>query len=114
MGLALLIKTLQVILKRKSFTGDRTELAAWIESAQEHSAVLTQAADDDTTAGPDRRREEIPMRAARAASAGMELCAKARGIVTGAVAADLEGAAALLAAADRTIRLCVASNQARP
>jgi len=53
---------------------------------------------------------EVPMNAARAAVAGIELCVAVSGTVRAAVAADLGAAAALLEGAVRGMMLCVAAN----
>ena len=113
-GVALLIKVLEIVRRRKSFTGDRDVLASWIATAQRESAILAQAADADITAPQERKRSEIPSEAAQAAETGLALCAHARTVVTGAISADLEAAAAFLDSAVRAIRHCVESNQARP
>jgi formiminotetrahydrofolate cyclodeaminase len=113
LGLALLIKTLRVVERRKSFAGDRQRLSAMIEAALEESAALARAADEDITGEPERKQRDIPMQAARAADAGLALCIEARSIVTGAVAADLESANLLLAAAQRAILHCVNTNDAQ-
>lgn len=112
LGLALLIKTLEVVRKRKTFSGDAGQVGAWIEAARRESATLAEAADEDITAEAARRRSEVPMKAALAAEAGLALCAEARGVVTGAVIADLEAAALLLQAGLSAIHICVRSNSA--
>ncbi len=109
-GLALLIKVLEVTIRRKAFSGDPAQFNAMIETARAESAKLAQAADDDTNAGPERRQSEIPTLAARAAEAGLAQCAKARPFITGPIAADLEAAVLLLDAARRAIIVCVESN----
>lgn len=109
-GLALLIKILEVTLRRKTFSGDPAQFNAMIEAARAESAKLAQAADDDTNSGPDRRRSEIPMIAAQAAEAGLAQCASARPFITGPIAADLEAAILLLEAARRAILVCLESN----
>ena len=112
LGLGLLIKTLEVVRKRKNFSGDGEQVGALIDAARRESATLAGAADEDITADAERRRSEVPMKAARAAEAGLALCAKARGVVTGAIAADLEAAALLLQAGLSAIQICVRSNSA--
>lgn len=114
MGLALLIKVLEVAGRRKNFGGDRERLRKMIEAARVESLMLAEAADEDIVAGAEQRRSEVPLKAAHAAEAGLALCAEARGVVTGAVAADLEAAALLLEAGVRAIQVCVRSNQSRP
>lgn len=110
LGLALLIKALEVVGRRKNFSGDRDALRASIEHATQESAKLAQAADEDIHADPEQRREGVPMKAARAAESGLRLCEQARSIVTGAIAADLEAAVILLRAGRSAIYACVRSN----
>jgi formiminotetrahydrofolate cyclodeaminase len=57
-----------------------------------------------------RQAIEAPMRAARAAVTGLELCAKASGKVKAALAADLGAAQALLAGSLRAILICIDAN----
>ncbi len=110
LGLSLLIKTLVI-------TGKRPEL---LEAARAESARLRQAVDDDIAAVRELMRSrdaaamkkaiEVPMRAARSAGAGLDLCAQAAGEVRGLLAADLGAAAALLAGAAKAIQVCVDAN----
>ncbi len=110
LGLALLIKTLEITVNRRGFTGEAAKLRLWINNARRYSEILAEAANDDIAAAPERKRIEIPMNAARSAAAGLDLCAEAAGFVNGPVAADLGAAAMLLCAAVRAILLCVDSN----
>jgi formiminotetrahydrofolate cyclodeaminase len=79
---------------------------------------LARYADEDAAAyseylksrQPTRRLIEVPLRAARSALLGLDLCAAAAGIVHGAVAADLGTAAILLESAVRAILLNVDAN----
>jgi formiminotetrahydrofolate cyclodeaminase len=108
--MSLLIKTLAI-------TGGRDEL---LNAARRESAHLRGAADDDIGAVMEliRARDadalqqaiEAPLRAARSTVAGLELCAKALGMVKAAVAADLAAAQALLAGALRAILICIDAN----
>jgi formiminotetrahydrofolate cyclodeaminase len=107
LGLALLIKTLEITARR---AGDAETVRAWLTAARRYSELLAEAANDDIVAAPERKRIEIPMNAARAAVAGLDLCAEAAGLVHGPLAADLGAAAALLCAAVRALVLCVDSN----
>jgi formiminotetrahydrofolate cyclodeaminase len=109
-GMALLIKTLEITSKRKDFAGDGEAVRTWITAARRYSEILAEAANDDIAGEPARKRIEIPMNAARAAVAGLDLCAEAASVVRGALAADLGVAAMLLCAATRSIVLCVDSN----
>ena len=110
-GLSLLIKVLQITGRRKGFSGDREQLGAWLEAARTLSADLARAAEDDIARGTSpAKAAEAPLSAARAAGAGLNLCAEAAAVVRGSVAADLGVAAFLLASAARGILLCVDSN----
>ena len=111
LGLSLLIKVLQITGRRKSFSGDREQLGAWVEAARKLSANLARAADDDIArATSPAKAIEAPLGAARSAAAGLNLCAEAAAVVRGSVAADLGVAAFLLASAVRAILLCVEFN----
>ena len=106
LGLSLLIKVLTI-------TGQRPDL---IEPARLESENLARAAEDDIRAIQERDAKqalEVPMRAARAAAAGLDLCAEAAGCVRGWIAADLGAARELLAGAARGILLCVDANLQR-
>ncbi len=107
LGLALLIKTLEITARR---SGDAETVRAWITASRRYSDILAEAANDDIVAAAERKRIEIPMNAARAAVGGLDLCSEAAGLVRGPLAADLGAAAALLCAAVRAIVLCVDSN----
>jgi formiminotetrahydrofolate cyclodeaminase len=109
-GMALLIKTLEITVRRRDFSGDAEAVRGWIATARRYSEILAEAATDDIVGAPERKRIEIPMNAARAAAAGLDLCAEAAGVVLGALAADVGVAAVLLGSAVRAIVLCVDSN----
>jgi hypothetical protein len=105
--MSLLIKTLVI-------TGKRPDL---LEAARAESARLRQAVDDDIAAVRElmrtrnpRNANEAPLRAARSAAVGLELCAQAEGEIGGLLAADLGAAQALLSGAVRAIRVCVDAN----
>ena len=126
LGISLLQKVLEIVAKRKSFAGDRGRLASLREAARNESERLTQYANEDIVAYRaymEARRlqaadvetalrdvNETPLRAARSALAGLDLCADAAGIVNGAVAADLGTAAILLTGAVRAMLLSVDVN----
>ncbi len=110
LGLGLLIKTLEVVRKRKSFSGDADKVRAALDAARRESAKLAEAADEDITADAARKRSAVPLKAAAAAEAGLALCEEARAFVTGAITADLEAATLLLQAGLNAIRVCVRSN----
>ena len=109
-GISLLIKTLAI-------TGGQAEL---LNAARRESAHLRGAADDDIgavmaymqTRDADALRQaiEAPLRAARAAVTGLELCSKASGSVKSSLAADLGAAQALLGGALQAILICVDAN----
>jgi formiminotetrahydrofolate cyclodeaminase len=109
-GMALLIKALEITARRRDFAGDAAALRLWIDDARKEADALVEAANDDIVAEPQRKRIEIPMMAARAAAAGLDLCAEAAGVVRGALAADVGVAAMLLGSAVRAIVLCVNAN----
>ena len=110
LGMSLLIKTLAI-------TGGHGDL---LEAARREAAHLCGAADDDIGAVMEymrardaatlRQAIEAPLRAARAAVAGLELCAQASSTVKSALAADLAAAQALLAGSLRAILLCLDAN----
>jgi formiminotetrahydrofolate cyclodeaminase len=110
LGISLLIKGLAI-------TGGQDEL---LNAARLSASHLRGAADDDIgavmaymqtrDAAALRQAIEAPMRTARAAVAGLELCAKASGKVKPALAADLAAAQALLTGALRAILICIDAN----
>lgn len=127
LGLGLLIKVLGIAAKRTP------DLSRLLEAARRESDQLAQAADDDIAAfnrymkAPQEQKKEVrdaalreaievPMRAARSAAAGLDLCAEASGSVHSLIAADLGAAAILLSAALSAILLSVDFNlrQLRP
>ena len=122
LGVSLLRKVLEIVAKRKRFQGDRGELAALLEAARTESEYLARCADEDIAAYrayiAARRTGDAgatpavktPLRGARSALAGLDLCAAAAGIVDGAVAADLGTAAILLAGAVRAMALSAGVN----
>jgi formiminotetrahydrofolate cyclodeaminase len=124
LGLGLLIKVLEITGRRKSFAGDAQKLRALIDAARRESVQLRNAADEDIAAvrqyvgsrnpADARNAIEVPLGAARAAVAGLDLCAEAtdafQGLTQGLLAADLGAATLLLSAAVRAILLSVDSN----
>ncbi|HEY1756691.1 MAG TPA: cyclodeaminase/cyclohydrolase family protein [Bryobacteraceae bacterium] len=104
LGMGLLIKTLEITARRDE------AVRGLIEAARGYSAILAEAADEDISGSPERKRIEIPMKAARAAAAGLDLCSEAAGLVRGALAADVGVAGMMLGSAVRAIVLCVDSN----
>jgi len=125
LGLALLTKVLEVVRKRKDFSGDRGLVASLLHEARNKSQILVQLADEDmvafreyldcvrrkeSTAAALRRAIEVPLNVARAAVAGRELCGQATGLAHAFVAPDLGTARELLSAAARSALLTVDAN----
>jgi formiminotetrahydrofolate cyclodeaminase len=120
LGLGLLIKVLEITVKRKGFTGDPQKLRTLIDAARHQSQQLRTAADEDIAAvrqylssrNPSAVRNaiEVPMLAARAAVSGLDLCGEAAGVIHGLLAADLGAAVLLLSASVRAILLSVDAN----
>ncbi len=110
LGIGLLIKTLAI-------TGGHGDL---LDDARRERAHLRGAVDDDIgavmaymqsrDAAALRQAIEAPLRAARAAVAGLELCANASTTVKSSLTADLGAAQALLAGALRAILICIDAN----
>jgi len=127
-GLAagLLTKVME-ISRKKQPSGGRA-LEELIRSAHEQSAYLKQCADDDiavyrtylavrgrhddTAAAALRQITEVPLRAARAAIAGLELCNSMAPTTPAVIAPDLAAATTLLEAAVRAILISVDANLA--
>ncbi len=135
-ALGLAAKVLEVSGRRKDFAGDRSKLRALLATAQSESHRMVRFAEDDVaafhayiaavrlphaTASEQEERAraiasavraaiDVPLGAARAAAAGIALCADAAGMAHPGVAADLGAAAALLASALRVFLLCADSN----
>jgi len=133
LGVSLLQKVLEIVAKRKSFAGDLAHLASLRQAARNESERLSQYANDDIAAYRaymEARRlktaaigtgeaetvralrdvVEVPLKAARSALSGLDLCADAAGLVHGAIAADLGTAAILLAGAVRAMLLSAEVN----
>ena len=100
-ALGLLVKVLEIASKRKDFQGDRQRAADLIAAAQKQSKILSHSADEDIIAFRERLRGamEVPLRVARAAASGLELCNQDHGMIHAAIAPDLYTAATLLKAA---------------
>lgn len=135
-AVGLVVMVLDVIGKRKDFQGDRQRLDTLADAAREESDRLARYADEDPAAyaaymrarrmpkttererherehamaAALRRATDVPMAAARAAVAGLNICAEAAEMAHGAVAADLGGAAMLLSGATRAILGTVDAN----
>jgi hypothetical protein len=108
---------MSLMIKAMSITGGHGELVA---AARLEAAHLRGAADDDIgavtefigvhDAAAKRHAIDAPLRAARAAVAGLELCVKASGAVKKSLAVDQAAAEALIAGALRAILMCVNAN----
>ena len=139
LALSLVAMVLKASVKRKGFAGDILRADALADSAQSESARMMRYADDDIAAfgeylgslrlpkltAEDRARRqlaldaalrkatEMPLDAARVAAHGIDLCLEVASVAHPAVAADLGGAAALLAGAVQALLLAVDSNLSR-
>ncbi|HJT90022.1 MAG TPA: cyclodeaminase/cyclohydrolase family protein [Bryobacteraceae bacterium] len=132
----LIAMVLRVIAARKDFAGDRGRVDVLIEGARSEAARLKKYADADPEAyagylqarrlprNTDEEREAreeamaralrrataVPLAAARAAAAALELCQEAAVLASGPVTADLRAAALLLAGAISALLLTVDAN----
>ena len=106
-----------LMIKAMSITGGHDDL---VDTARREAAELRGAADQDVGAvmqfvharDADTLRQAIegPMRAARGAVAGLELCARASVAVKPSLAVDQRAAEALIAGALRAILMCIDAN----
>jgi formiminotetrahydrofolate cyclodeaminase len=124
LALGLLIKVLEIARDRKDFLGDPRKIEEMLASARAESSKLAQYADEDIAVfaaymasrrTPDeaaalRKAIETPLGAARAAAAGLKLCAAAVPMTPASIQPDLGSAALLLAASVRATLLSVESN----
>jgi methenyltetrahydrofolate cyclohydrolase len=134
LALSLLAMSLEVSARKRSSAGERARLGRMRTAAKRESARMLKYADLDVAAfdaylasrrslagnpvkargrGTDAalsRAIETPLKIARAAAAGLELCASAAPLVYTAVAADLGAAAAILGAAARVAARSAESN----
>lgn len=127
LGLSLFIKVLEIVRNRKDFAGDPAKIEALLAEAQAESAKLDRAADEDIGAFADymasrgtpgeavalQRAIQSPLAAARAAAAGLQLCAEAGALTPSSIAPDLGTAALILAGSLRSMLLSVESNALR-
>jgi len=137
-ALNLVVMVLEIAGSRKNFRGDRRRLEVLVEAARAESERLARFADEDPAAyaryvrclrmpkdtaaereqrehaiaAALRRATEVPLAAANAAIAGLNVCAEAAELAEGPVATDLGGAAMLLAGAVRAMLLSVDANLA--
>jgi methenyltetrahydrofolate cyclohydrolase len=127
LGLALIEKVLRIVSQRKGFAGDRARLGQLADAAQAGSARVVHYADEDVavfneylasrrakdaraTGDALRNAIEVPLKIARSAVDGLDLCAAAAGFAHAPLAADLGAAAEILAGAVRATLLSVDSN----
>jgi formiminotetrahydrofolate cyclodeaminase len=125
LGMALLTLTLKVASRRKSFAGNRAQLAKLLAAANKESARLMRYADQDIAAyqqyrdslkrkrgiGAARRRIiESPLEAAASGALGLDLCTEAVSLAPLSVVSDLGAAATLLAGSVKAILLTVDVN----
>ncbi|HUY20113.1 MAG TPA: cyclodeaminase/cyclohydrolase family protein [Candidatus Binataceae bacterium] len=128
LALSLLAMSLEVSAGKKSATGSRVALGRMRRAAARESLRMLDYADRDVAAFDaylkSRRRGarpravnaaltraiETPLKIARAAIGGLELCLEAAPLVHRAVAADLGTGAAMLAAAARAAARSAESN----
>jgi len=124
LALSLFEKVLEIARHRSEFHGDAARFEQWIAAARELSEKLARCAEEDAAAyqeymarrkSPEeaaalRKAIEVPLEAARAAAAGVRICAEAAASVPASIAPDLGTAGLLLAAAVRGITLSIESN----
>ncbi|HLK22325.1 MAG TPA: cyclodeaminase/cyclohydrolase family protein [Bryobacteraceae bacterium] len=127
LGLSLFVKVLEIVRTRKDFAGDPAKIEALLAQARAESAKLDRAADEDIVAFADymasrgtpgeaialQRAIQSPLRAARAAAAGLQLCSEAIALTPASIAPDLGTAALILAGSLRSMLLSVESNALR-
>ena len=120
------LRVLKSVLEVASRKQDSPRLRQLIAAADDTSQRLVDLASEDGAAYAaymQARRErspqaqtalrqaiETPLRAARAAAGGIDLCQEAAGFTRGAIAADVAGAALLLGGAVRAILCSVDAN----
>lgn len=125
LGMGLLAMTLEVALRRKGLSGNRTRLKMLLKAANKESEKLIRYADEDIAAyhmyreslrrkrGVERAQRRIiqtPWKAACAAARGLDWCAEAMTMAPRSVASDVGAAAALLAGCVRAMLLTVDVN----
>jgi len=114
-ALELLAMSLTVSARRRDFTGDRERCCHLADTARDQASQIRKYADEDIAAYQSYLKNrktsdaaaalqaaiDVPLKIARAALHGLELCAEGSSFVSAAVAPDLASAAAILAAAAR-------------
>jgi formiminotetrahydrofolate cyclodeaminase len=123
---SLAVRVLRGVLEISARKHNAEALTELIHSAEREAGNLARLAEEDGevyAAYMQARRErsanvqaalqraiESPLSAARSASAGIDLCRKALPFFKGAIAADVSGAAVLLAGSVRALLGCVEAN----
>jgi len=121
LALSLLIKVLEITRNRRTFQGDPKKIEALLTAAQTESTKLADLADQDVAAYAEyianrksqealNKAIEVPLAAARAAAAGLQLCTDAAEFAPESLKPDLGAAALLLSAAIRGILFSVQAN----
>jgi len=121
LALGLLIKVLEITRNRRTFRGDPKKIDALLSAAQTESTKLADLADQDVAAYAEyianrksqealNKAIEVPLAAARAAAAGLQLCTDAAEFAPESLKPDLGTAALLLSAAIRGILFSVHAN----
>ncbi len=129
LALSLVIKVLEIARNRRDFRADPAKVEEMLASARAESSKLARYADEDAAAfaaymasrgKPNepaalllRKAIEIPLEAARAASAGLKLCAEAVPMTPASIQPDLGTSALLLAASVRAMLLSAELNAQR-
>jgi len=127
LGLSLLIKVVKIVSQRRDFQGDPAQIEVLLAAARAESGKLVLCADEDIVAFAEymssrgtpaepaalQRAIQTPLGAARAAAAGLQLCAEAIPLTPASIAPDLGTAALILAGSVRALLLSVESNALR-
>jgi formiminotetrahydrofolate cyclodeaminase len=115
LALNLVAMSLGVSARRRDFAGDRDRSRTLADSAKAEASRMMEYADEDIAAyqaylnnrkSPDaslalQQAIDVPLKVARAAMRGLQLCVEGSSFVSARVAPDLNSAAAILAAAMR-------------
>lgn len=123
---SLALRVLKGVLEVAARKHKEREITALVDSAAREAETLARLAEEDGGAyaayvqarrkrGANvqaalRRAIETPLEAARSAAAGIDLCREALAFSRGTIAADVGGAAVVLAGAVRAILCCVEAN----
>jgi formiminotetrahydrofolate cyclodeaminase len=127
LAFALLAKVLAITGNRKTFTGNKRRIEEMLAMARLESERLARLADEDVAAyhlylelTHEKREEEaqaamrkaieVPLDAAQSGVRGLDLCAEAVDLVSGALGSDLRVAESLLRGAVRALLATVQTN----